>query len=62
MGKDCIKKFCKELKESGTKIINWKKKEMDPLTDREKKYYKNQKTCYICNKRFCYNQFVIFNP
>ena len=29
---------------------------MDPLTDKEKKYYDNQERCYICNKRFCYNK------
>ena len=55
-GKDCIKKFCKELKELSTKIINWKQNNMDPLTDNEKKYYDNQERCYICNKRFCYNK------
>ena len=54
--KDYIKKFCKELKELGTKIINYEKKDMDPLTDREKKYYENQKTCYIYQKRFCHNK------
>ena len=29
---------------------------MTPLTDEEKRYYENQKTCYICQKRFCYNK------
>ena len=55
-GKDCIKKFCKELRELARKIINYEQKEMDTLTDREKKYYENQKTCYISQKRFCYNK------
>ena len=32
-GKDCIKKLCKDLKEFGTEIINFKKKEMKPLTN-----------------------------
>ena len=35
-----MKKFCKELKELGTKIINYEQKEMASLTDKEKKYYK----------------------
>ena len=52
-GKDCIKKFCSELKELGTKIINYEQKEMTPLTDDEKKYYEEQKECYICQKEFC---------
>ena len=55
-GQDCIKKFCKELKELGTKIINYEQKEMIPLTDEEKRFYENQKTCYICQKGFCYNK------
>ena len=29
---------------------------MDPLTEREKKYYNNKKKCYICHKRFCYDK------
>ena len=29
---------------------------MMPLTDEEKRYYRNQKACYICQKRFCYNK------
>ena len=54
-GKNCIKKFCKELKELGTKIVNYEQKKMIPLTDEEKRY-ENQKTCYICRKRFYYNK------
>ena len=29
---------------------------MIPLTDKENKYYENQKVCYICQKMFCYNK------
>ena len=32
-GKDCIKNFCSDLKELGTKIINYEEKDMIPLTD-----------------------------
>ena len=34
-GKDYIKRFCSDLRESGTKIINYEQKEMTPLTDNE---------------------------
>ena len=51
-GKDCMKKFCKDLKEHAAKIINYEKKEMIPLTYEEDKSYKNQKVCYICKKGF----------
>ena len=32
---DCMEKFCKILKDHATKIINYGKKEMIPLTDKE---------------------------
>ena len=38
-GKDCIEKFCKDLKELGTEIINFEEKEMIPLTNKEIKSY-----------------------
>ena len=37
-GKDCMKKFCKDLREYATKIINYEKKKMIPLTKKKKKY------------------------
>ena len=43
-GKDCIEKFCKDLKELGMEIINFKKKEMKPLTNKEIKSYEKQKS------------------
>ena len=43
----------KDLKELGTEIINFKKKEMIPLTNKEIKSYEKQKVCYICEKKFC---------
>ena len=33
--KDSMETFCKDLKEHATKIINYEKKEMTPLTDEE---------------------------
>ena len=49
-GKDCIKKFCSDLKELAIKIINYEEKEMIPLTDKENKFYEEQE------KEFCYNK------
>ena len=34
------------------KIINYKEKEMIPLTDEENKSYEKEKVCYICKKEF----------
>ena len=44
-GKDCMKKFCKDLKEHSTKIINYD-------NFKENRSYKKQKVCYICKKEF----------
>ena len=51
-GKDCIENFCKDLKDLGTEIINLKKKEMMPLTNKDIKSYEKQKVCHICKKEF----------
>ena len=52
-GKDCIEKLCKKLKERAMKIINYEEKEMIPLTKEEKKSYKKQEACHICEEKFC---------
>ena len=49
-GEDCMTKFCKDLREHATKIINYEKKDMIPLTKKEEENYNNQKVCYICKK------------
>ena len=51
-GTDCIKKFCKDLREHATKIINYQKKKMIPLTTKEEINHNKQKICYICEKEF----------
>ena len=38
--------------EDATKIINYEKKDMIPLTKKEEENYNNQKVCYICKKEF----------
>ena len=50
--KDCIKKFCKDLEEPATRIINYEKKKTISLTTEEKINYNNQQICYICKKEF----------
>ena len=50
--KDCIKRFCKDLIEKTSKIINYEEKEMISLTDEENKSYKKQKVCYIWKNGF----------
>ena len=47
-----MKKFCKDLTEHATKIINYEKKKMRPLTTKEKIHYNEQEICYICKKEF----------
>ena len=55
-GEDCMKMFCKDLKEQAMKIINYEKKEMIQLNDEEKETHENQKICYICEQEFCANK------
>ena len=45
-GNDCIEKFCKQLRDLATKIINYEKMEII-LTDEEKRSYEQQEVCHI---------------
>ena len=47
-----MKKFCKDLREYATKIINYEKKDMIPLSKKVEKHHNKQKVCYICKKEF----------
>ena len=51
-GKNCMKNFCLDLREHATKIINYEKKEMIPLTKIGEKKHNKQEVCYICKKGF----------
>ena len=51
-GKDCMKKFCKSLRENAMRIINFKKKKMQSLTKEQQESYENAKICYICKEEF----------
>ena len=48
-----MKRFCKDLRDQATKIINYEKKDMIPLTNKEEESYKKNEICYICEKEFC---------
>ena len=47
-----MEKFCKDLREHSTKIINYEKKKIIILTPEENKGYDDQKVYYICKKEF----------
>ena len=51
-GEDCMKRFCKNLNYHATKIIDFKKKNMIPLTKEEEDNYNKENICYICKKDF----------
>ena len=45
-------KVSKDLRTQATKIINYEKNKMIPLTIKEKIHYNEQEICYICKKEF----------
>ena len=47
-----MKRFCKDLKDHATKIIDFKKKDMIPLTKEEKDNYNKENIYHICKKDF----------
>ena len=51
-GRDCMKRFCDDLKEYVTRITNYEMKPMDPLTEEEKESYKNRKLFIYVKKNF----------
>ena len=51
-GNDCIKKFCRELKELETKLFNYEQKEMTPLTSDDVALYQSQSNATYVEKRF----------
>ena len=51
--RDCITRFCNDLKELGTKIVNYEEKEMIPLTDKKKtSSMKSKKNATYVKKSF----------
>ena len=49
-GKDCIKNFCVDSREHATKIINYEKMEMIPLTNEGKNYIRSKKYVIYAKK------------
>ena len=47
-GEDYMEKLCESLRENKMNIINFRKRRMIPLTNKEYKSYLNQKSCLIC--------------
>ena len=47
-----MRKFCKDLKDHAIKIIDFKKKDMIPLTKEEKDNYNKENICHICKTEF----------
>ena len=47
-----MKKFCESLREHVMKILNFKKKKINLLTNEQQKLYENAKIYYICNEKF----------
>ena len=50
-GKDSLKRFCQDLKKQARSIIDFEKKEMNLIPEKEFSFYMTDK-CYICNKPF----------
>ena len=55
-GEDCMERFCKDLRERAIKLIDYKMKEIIPLTDKENKSYEKQKVFCICKKEVSTNE------
>ena len=55
-GKNCMEMFCKGLRNLAVKIIDYEKKEMIPLTNKETESYEKQKGRHICEKGFSTNK------
>ena len=51
-GEDCMKRFCKDLKDHATKMTYFKKKTMILLTKEEEDNYNKEITFYICKNDF----------
>ena len=54
-GEDCMKKFCTSLRQDTTKVLNFEKKKMLPLTKKELKLPQNATECHICQKKIFEN-------
>ena len=51
-GKDCLKKFCQDLRKQAKSLIDFEEKEMIELTPEEEYKHYTEKYCFICKKSF----------
>ena len=51
-GKDCLKKFCQNLKKQAKLIVDYEKKGMIKLTEEEQYRHDTRKLCFLCKKPF----------
>ena len=51
-GKDCLKKFCQDLKKQVNLIVDYEKKEMIKLTQEEQYRHDTRKLCFLCKIPF----------
>ena len=51
-GKDCLKKFCQDLKKKAKLIVGCEKKEMIKLTEKEQDRHDTRKLCFLSKKPF----------
>ena len=54
-----MKKICESLGEQEMRIINFEKKKMIPLTNKQQESYEKAKICYICVKSSCISTLMI---
>ena len=48
-----MEKFSDNIKALAMKVINYEKKEMIPLTNRQNEDCETRKYCHICRGKFC---------
>ena len=52
-GKDCAEKVCKKFRERVMEVINYKKRDIIPLSQEEINFYNEQEISHICKHGFC---------
>ena len=52
-GKDCAEKICKKFRGRVMEVINYKKRDIMPLTQEEINFYNEQEISHICKDGFC---------
>ena len=50
-GKDCLKRFCQDLRKQARSIVDFEKKEMMKLTEKQEFNHYIEDKCFICEKK-----------